>query len=74
VNLIRQNDLENSECGEHLTRTGEKLTSPGEMQNVSKSDTSESQRVSLQPSMAPPKSPGRVGLPVGDSCFRFLAR
>jgi hypothetical protein len=32
---------------------GEKLTCPGEMQNVSKNDTSESQRLLLQPSMAP---------------------
>ena len=32
---------------------GENLTCPGEMQNVSKNDTSESQRLLLQPSMAP---------------------
>jgi hypothetical protein len=55
VSLVRQDDLENSKCGEYLdlTRNGRKLTSPGEMQIVSKNDTSESQRLLLQPSTAP---------------------
>jgi hypothetical protein len=53
MSLVRQNDLKNSERGEELNRNGRKLTCPKEMQNVSKSDTSESQRLLLQQSRAP---------------------